>query len=258
MAYSVASRINKAHKPLQCVNTGSCLVYNIVSHKLISSGCKLCYIISQILKNKLDFLPWSLLFFCRTCLLSPEMFSKADPHKQLFQLLLATQGLRKKLIIWDNDANGLRICWHFVMPPLVCLKIKSEKQAQKFHTDDASLRRSGWCFCWVGENFSFSRTNQKHHSDLKSDGSSIWNFCAHFSDIIRWRRKMLAVFSSCEAKHRPIMKAQFCFLTRDKRNFQNMPFAGSSVLTRIFYTGVRGTHRKAKRGSLGRKTGQNV
>ena len=69
---------------------------------------------------------------------------------------------------------------------------------------------------------------------------------------------MLAVFSSYEAKHRPIMKAQFCFLTRGKGNFQNMPFAGSSVLTRIFYTGVRGTHRKAKRGSLGRKTSQNV
>ena len=100
MVYSVASRINKAHKPLQRINAGSCLVqyYNIVSHKLISSGCKLCYIISQILRNKLDFLPWSLLFFCRTCLLSPEMFSKADPHKQLFQLLLAIQGLRKNLL----------------------------------------------------------------------------------------------------------------------------------------------------------------
>ena len=116
----------------------------------------------------------------------------------------------KKLIIWDNDANGLRICRHFVMPPLVCLKIKSEKKVQKFDTDDASPRRSGWCFWWVGEIFSFSRTNQKHHSDLKSDGSSIWNFCAHFSDIIiRWRRKMLAVFSSCEAKHRPKWKPMF-------------------------------------------------
>ena len=98
MVYSVASRINKAHKPLQHVNAGSCLVYNIVSHKLISSGCKLCYTISQILRNKLVFLPWSLLFFCRTCLLSPEMFSKADPHKQLFQLLLAIQGLGKNLL----------------------------------------------------------------------------------------------------------------------------------------------------------------
>ena len=69
---------------------------------------------------------------------------------------------------------------------------------------------------------------------------------------------MFAVFSSYEAKHRPIMKAQFCFLTRGKGNFQNMPFAGSSVLTRIFYTVVRETHGKAKKGSFGRKTVQNV
>ena len=53
---------------------------------------------------------------------------------------------------------------------------------------------------------------------------------------------MLAVFSGYEAKHRPIVKAQFCYLTRD------MPFAGSSVLTRIFYTGVLRTHRKRKGG----------
>ena len=49
---------------------------------------------------------------------------------------------------------------------------------------------------------------------------------------------MLAVFSGYEAKHRPIVKAQFCYLTQD------MPFAGGSVLTRIFYTGVLRTHRK--------------
>lgn len=30
----------------------------------------------------------------RTCLLSPEMFPKADPHKQLFQLMLTMQGRR--------------------------------------------------------------------------------------------------------------------------------------------------------------------
>lgn len=34
------------------------------------------------------------LSYAGTCLLSPEMFSKADPHKQLFQLLLAIQGDR--------------------------------------------------------------------------------------------------------------------------------------------------------------------
>ena len=30
----------------------------------------------------------------RTCLLSPEMFPKGAPHKQLFQLMLNLQGLK--------------------------------------------------------------------------------------------------------------------------------------------------------------------
>ncbi|KAJ7373175.1 Ubiquitin conjugation factor E4 A [Desmophyllum pertusum] len=32
------------------------------------------------------------LSYAGTCLLSPEMFSKADPHKQFFQLMLTIQG----------------------------------------------------------------------------------------------------------------------------------------------------------------------
>ena len=42
--------------------------------------------------------------------------------------------------------------------------------------------------------------NQKHYSDLGSDASSVWNFCARSSDVIwrenqRRRCQMLAVFS---------------------------------------------------------------
>ena len=48
----------------------------------------------------------------------------------------------------------------------------------------------------IGSKFS---TNQKHYyPDLGSDASSVWNFCACFSDAIcgeQWRRKMSAVFS---------------------------------------------------------------
>ena len=44
-------------------------------------------------------------------------------------------------------------------------------------------------------------TNHKHFPNLGSDSSSVWNFCAHFSDVILWgnqwwRRQMSAVFSS--------------------------------------------------------------
>ena len=69
----------------------------------------------------------------------------------------------------------------------------SQKRAQKFHTDDASLPRSM-------SNFPHGMTNQKYSPDLASDASSVWNFCACFSDIICWgnkwkRRQTLAVFS---------------------------------------------------------------
>ena len=76
----------------------------------------------------------------------------------------------------------------------------SEKQAQKFHNDDLSLCRSGYCFWLVVPRAKFDSTNQKHYPDLGSDASSVWNFCARFSDVIwrgnQWqRRRMSAVFS---------------------------------------------------------------
>ena len=44
----------------------------------------------------------------------------------------------------------------------------------------------------------FVSTNQKHYPDLSSDASSVWNFCACFSDVISrgnrwWRREMSSV-----------------------------------------------------------------
>ena len=65
-------------------------------------------------------------------------------------------------------------------------QMKSEKRAQKFHTDDVSLPRSWWCFWLVESNFPRVTTNQKRYPDLGSDASSVWNFCARFSDVI-WR-----------------------------------------------------------------------
>ena len=35
---------------------------------------------------------------------------------------------------------------------------------------------------WI--NFSRGTTNQKHYPDLGSDASSVWNFCARFSNVI--------------------------------------------------------------------------
>ena len=67
----------------------------------------------------------------------------------------------------------------------------SEKRVQKFHTDDASLPRSGWCFWLVESNFSRGMTNQKHYPDQDSDTSSVWNFCTCFPDVINLEGKPL-------------------------------------------------------------------
>ena len=43
-------------------------------------------------------------------------------------------------------------------------------------------------------------TNEKHYTDLSSEASSVWNFCARFSDVISreeqwWRRETSVLFS---------------------------------------------------------------
>ena len=64
--------------------------------------------------------------------------------------------------------------------------------------------------CHVGNLLPF---NQKHYPDLGSDASSIWNFCAPFSDIILpgnewWHREVLAVFS-CKSQLGLVMFISF-------------------------------------------------
>ena len=80
----------------------------------------------------------------------------------------------------EKTANIWR-CYHWFP-----LQMTFEKQAQKFHTDDASLPRSGWCFWLVVPGGKFDSANERHYPDLVSDTSSVWNFCARFSNVI-WR-----------------------------------------------------------------------
>ena len=57
----------------------------------------------------------------------------------------------------------------------------SDERAQKFHTDDVSLPRFGFCFWLVKAN---SQPVDKHYPDLGSYKSSVPNFCARSSDVI--------------------------------------------------------------------------
>ena len=71
--------------------------------------------------------------------------------------------------------------------------MSSKIRAKKFYTGDASPPRSGKCFLLVVANFPREKTNQKVYSDLRSDVSSVWNFCTRSSDVILrgnqwWRR----------------------------------------------------------------------
>ena len=98
----------------------------------------------------------------------------------------------------EKTANILRRHWF-------CYEMMSEdrRPRQKIHTDDASLPRSGECFWLVVPRGKFASTNQKHHPDVCSDTSSVWNFCARFSDVIFrgnhwWRWQMSAAFSGYE------------------------------------------------------------
>ena len=98
-------------------------------------------------------------------------------------------------IIWPEKTANIWRRYHWFPR-----RTTSEKQVQKFHADDASLPRSRQWFRLVESNFSRGMTNLKHYPDLGSDASSVWNFCARFSDVIwrgyQWqRRQMSAVFS---------------------------------------------------------------
>ena len=87
----------------------------------------------------------------------------------------------------------------------------SEKRAQKFHTDDASVPRYGYCFWLIVLRGKFVSSNQKRYPYLGTDASSVWNICARFSDVIsqrkqRWRHQMscllrLVLFTTPKLTH---------------------------------------------------------
>ena len=91
------------------------------------------------------------------------------------------------------------ISWHFAMPSPMSVEI-----AEKFHTDDVSLPRPGWCFWLLEANFPSSMPNQKHYLDLGSDSIVIsMEFLGSFLRLVSWGNhwwghEMCAVFSGCD------------------------------------------------------------
>ena len=62
------------------------------------------------------------------------------------------------------------------------------------------IGRAAWEIFNQSEAIRNSILMTRHYPDLGSDASSVWNLCAHFSDVIsrgdqRWRLEMSSVFS---------------------------------------------------------------
>ena len=131
---------------------------------------------------------WTFSLFCTFCF---SMFCCVD---FFVSFVLRHSRVSHVLLAWENSR-------HFATPSLVSPwnDVWELKRAQKFHTVDASLPRTGWCFWLVVARGKISSTNQKHFPDLGSDASSVWKFCTRFSDVISqgnqwWRRKNVGCF----------------------------------------------------------------
>ena len=85
-----------------------------------------------------------------------------------------------------------------------------------------------WAVLLIG--WSKFSANQEHYPDLGSDTSSVWNFCARFSDVIsrgdhQWRREMSAVFSGYRDKGKVwsrLNERKFSNTLWDRHHFHNL------------------------------------
>ena len=106
----------------------------------------------------------------------------------------------------------------------------------KFHTDDVSLPRSGWCFWLVVPRGKCVSTSQKHYPDLGSDTSSVWNFCTRFWDVILWRNVVVSQNVCCfliwslrqsfMAMHNPLyIKVENVLFQKKRKLPSNLPIS---------------------------------
>ena len=78
----------------------------------------------------------------------------------------------------------------------------------------------------VEANFPLSTTNQKHYQNLDGDKSSVWNFCARFSDVILWGNPMVG-----SQKCRPFSQA----MVREDESRQDLSGAWLGVVDRSIH-----------------------
>ena len=128
--------------------------------------------------------------------------------------ILSLMCLRASAVPWKSSSSGMvtksnfsfglqrlvKIWWNCVSAESSTIIMISGKKINTWTCYCCWAAKPYWGSPKCGRAFPGSVTNQKHHPNLSSDTSSVWNFFAHSSDVISqgnqwWHCKMLAVFS---------------------------------------------------------------
>ena len=108
-------------------------------------------------------------------------------------------------------------------------EMTSQKRAQKIHTDDVPLPRSGWCFWLVLLYGKFTSISQKHYPDLGSDTSSLWNFCAFLSTSFAGKPVMASQNVGC------FLRLNTCWFTKAMQRKSDVVHMHSLAFTFAFW-----------------------
>ena len=127
---------------------------------------------------------WAFLLCCLDTVQTYDMYHSSYCHQ------LLTFGLRQCRFFvsffrqfYQSEKTDDISRSHQRFPP----ELTSEKRAQKFYTDEAFLTQI-WVSAsdWLKQVSQAALPTSSTDPDLGSDESSVWNFCARFSDFNSW------------------------------------------------------------------------
>ena len=120
------------------------------------------------------------------------------------------------VVAWENSR-------HLGMLPLVSLPKTSEKRAQKFHTDDASLPRSGWCFL-IGRARRVGNLNSTNHRTFVHSINLTWAKRGERGISPEAREEGRIETPKCRVRLPWLMKSLLCKLTWDQGWWRGVGF----------------------------------
>ena len=95
-----------------------------------------------------------------------------------------------RLSFSEQGTKPLKNKYIFHRGPKYFSKVSCLSQAYRSSPHWWRFTTQVWAVLLIG--WSKFSTNQKHYPDLGSDTSSVWNFCARFSDVTSWGNRLVA------------------------------------------------------------------